>query len=581
LREGEDGGVGRELGKAKEMLEEEQQEQEKEMIVLKAVPTTTAEHACDAVSQTQTPTMEMLEGNNGNPDEEQQTESPATTAAATSAAVAAFALASPPPVMAAAVALPAWAPFSAEGMPEVLDVIKGAEEGGKEGGGEEDDAVSIERSVLMSCSSDEEGVPETEGNFDDDAVGSMYHDQEEEREARVGRERESLDEGGLASPTHSGNSLSNDATVAQDQEQEQKERGKEGVVSTTPPSSKDSTSTTEQAVDEKTRGSDRRRSSSSSSSFSRPSPRRAPASTTAPKARSTRSRSRSVSRSRSRSISSRSSGSSSSRSRSRSVSRGKDGGQKEQKEKKRSSYASSNGGSSSSSRKEGYRPFEEKLKKTYDDDVETIEILNATLIKLLELDGSMSPDRGFYPDDLRVKLSLSPRLWEEIYDGAGIVPNRSNRLYRSRVRRLVWYVEARLGLPCSLKPLRAEEGGRGGGMLERRGGGRGGRREEEERVGHYGWGKEGGREERDRERRGGGRRGEERERVPAAVAVSSSSAASAAAAAEVVEEQMECEEPTPFVAIKNLSRCGFFLGFDSHLTLPSSISPFVAGVVAS
>jgi len=53
----------------------------------------------------------------------------------------------------------------------------------------------------------------------------------------------------------------------------------------------------------------------------------------------------------------------------------------------------------------------------------------------------------------------------------------------------------------------------------------------------------------------GGRRGDERARMPDA------GAASAAAAEELVEEQMECEEPTPFVAIKNLSRCGHFLDF--------------------
>ena len=607
LQEGEEGGVGKELGKAKEMLEQQQQQQlqqlqqqqqqlqqlqqqqqqqevvkENEMIVLKAcMSTTTAgEYACDATSQThtQTPTstMEMMESN-GNPDEE-QAETTTTTAeaaaAAIAAAVAAAALASPPPmvVAATAVAFPVWAAFSLENMPTALDVMKGAEEGGKEGG-VEDDAVSIERSVLMSCSSDDEGVPETEEErFDDDAQGGEggREDTKEEREAREERERENQDEGGLASPTPSADSHSNDATVAQ----EPKEEGKEGQVSTTPPSSKDTIST-EQVVDEKTRGgsgagSDRRH-SSSSSSFSRPPPRRPLASTTAAaKTRSSRSLSRSRSRSRSRSISSSSSDSSRSSSKSRSISR-----EKEQKEKKPSSYVSGGGWSSSSSssssggstKKKGYQPYEEKLKKTYDDDVETIKILNATLIKLLELDGIMSADRGFYPDDLRVKLSLAPRLWEEIYDGAGIVPNRSNRLYRSRVRRLVWYVEARLGLPCSLKPLRAGEGLEGGGraMVGER------RREEEgeeEREGHYKWGREGGRE--DRERRGGRRVEErERERVPAAAAV----APAGTAAEEVVEEQMGCHEPTPFVAIKNLSRCGL----DEYLT-PSSSFLFLTGV---
>eukprot|EP00624_Nannochloropsis_granulata_P003843 evm.model.NODE_29396_length_7183_cov_26.084923.1 len=404
-------------------LQQQEVVKERERIAYKAVSTNTMERACNNVSnQTQNPTVEVVEGN-GNPDEAQ-----AETTATTAEAAAAIVPSAAPHV---------WDPPSAE---EVLDVIKGVEEGGrgeeKEEGRGEDEAVSSEQSVLKSCGSERDRVPE--GHFDDDAGALMYHDHGEdtkgEMEAKEGGKRESQNEGGL---TPSSSSHSNDVTVAQDED----EGAKEGQISSTPRGSMNSTSImTEQVMDTKTHDSDRGR--SSSSSFSHSSPRRASASTMV-KARNSRSRSRSCSRSvshsPSRSMSWQSSRSNGRRSwsRSRSISRSKD--ELKEHEKKRSSYGSRNSSNGSGSRSSGKKESSNgrALKKTYDDDAETVEILKQTLATLLELDGSMSPERGFYPDDLRVKLSLSPPLWEEIYDGAKIVPNRSNRLYRSRVRRLI------------------------------------------------------------------------------------------------------------------------------------------------
>lgn len=537
LQEGENDGLGKELGKAMELLKQQlqhlqqQEVKEGEMIAYKTTPKNTMELACDVSIKTQNLMVEAVEGS-GNPDEMQAE----TTATTEDAAVAMFPSAAPH----------VWDPSSAN---EVLDVIKGAEEGGKRKGKEdrreEDDAVSSQQSVRMPCGSERDQVPD--GHFDDDAGALIYHDHGEVTEGKIeakeGRKEESQIGGGL---TCSSSSLSNDVTVAQKED----EGAKEGQASSTPRGRRNSNNiTTKEAVDRKVQKSDRSPSSSSSSSFSRSSPRRASASPMT-KARNSRSRSRSrscsMSRSRSRSMSwgsSSSNGSRSwsrSRSRSLSSSRGKD--DPREYGKKRSSYGSTRNSNGSGRGNNGKREDSNgrALKKTYDDDVETVEILKQTLATLLELDGSMSPERGFYPDDLRVKLSLSPPLWEEIYDGAKIVPNRSNRLYRSRVRRLIWYVEARLGLPSSLRALRPGEGLEGKRMAGEGGGGGYGRRNGEKKEGYE---------------RLGGRRGDERARMPDA------GAASAAAAEELVEEQMECEEPTPFVAIKNLSRCGHFLDF--------------------
>lgn len=193
---------------------------------------------------------------------------------------------------------------------------------------------------------------------------------------------------------------------------------------------------------------------------------------------------------------------------------------------------------------------------THNDDAAKTAELKRVLEKLLDVNENMSDSRGFYPDQLRETLDMAPRLWEEIYDGANIVPNAANRLYRSRVRRLISYIEKRLGLPSSYRGQGRWSGGAGssngnGAPWEDRGdrpsdrgwyGAR--RREEEDRggrdgdAGHYG---------NPQPPRGGDRFVEEK------------------AVEEPVEKQMECYEPTPFVAIKNLSRlvafCVDFVSF--------------------
>lgn len=208
--------------------------------------------------------------------------------------------------------------------------------------------------------------------------------------------------------------------------------------------------------------------------------------------------------------------------------------------------------------------------------------LKEVLATLKGINEAMPDHQGFLPEELAARVGCpDPALWQEVYTEARIRPNKSNRLYRSRILYLIAYLERRLGLPLSRPPFPVgssrrggdRDGSRGGRYGDRgdRDGGRGDRGRYGDRDGgrgHYGRGGEaGGRGERDRGDRGGdrygasarweegggrggerdGERGGEQQRHEREN--------------EVVEEQMESVEATPFLAIHHLPRywsCPFF-----------------------
>lgn len=202
-----------------------------------------------------------------------------------------------------------------------------------------------------------------------------------------------------------------------------------------------------------------------------------------------------------------------------------------------------------------------------EDPADVVEELTGALDKLLEIEETMTLHRGYAPDNLQKNIGISPRLWDEIYEKARIIPSRGNRLYRSRVRRLVTYLERRLNLPTRLLPYPEEQRremqeyarGRSSSPARRPSRGQGARdagdkRDFERRLPSVD------RQARDRP----GQEEYSRHRVdpppprkPAGVD----------AGASRVAKQMECEEVTPFVAIRNLSRCGSFPRVPPHLSL--------------
>lgn len=207
----------------------------------------------------------------------------------------------------------------------------------------------------------------------------------------------------------------------------------------------------------------------------------------------------------------------------------------------------------------------------------TVAALKEVLGSLKGINEGMPDHQGFLPEELAARVNCpDPALWQEVYTEARIRPNKSNRLYRSRVLYLIAYLERRLGFPFSRPPFstsrRSGGGGGGGGRYGGdRDGGRGrfgGGDREGGRPGLYGRGgasEAGGLGDRDRRgsdryssssRRGdweeGGRRGQRGggEHHPQAQQQQQWQERES----EAVEEQMESVEPTPFLAIHHLPR---------------------------
>lgn len=127
------------------------------------------------------------------------------------------------------------------------------------------------------------------------------------------------------------------------------------------------------------------------------------------------------------------------------------------------------------------------------------------LRRLEQVNETMADETGFYPEDLKDKVNCAdPDLWVHVYKEAEIRPNKSGRLYRSRVLKLIRYVERRLGFGRGRRPYTA---------------------------------------------------GSSRETTGPAAGLSARNRAVFVHHRQQAEEQMESEEPTPFLAFYNLSRC--------------------------
>jgi hypothetical protein len=176
----------------------------------------------------------------------------------------------------------------------------------------------------------------------------------------------------------------------------------------------------------------------------------------------------------------------------------------------------------------------------------TLAALKEMLQTLHGINEAMPDHQGFLPEELAARVNCpDPALWQEVYTGARIRPNKSNRLYRSRVLYLISYLERRLGLPLSRPPF------------PRRSSGQPSDRGTDRRFGDRG---------NDNDRIHQGRERGARHSYPPAGASSAFSSSSrrdgardagrerGEASTEEVEEQMESAEPTPFLAIHHLPR---------------------------
>ncbi len=233
----------------------------------------------------------------------------------------------------------------------------------------------------------------------------------------------------------------------------------------------------------------------------------------------------------------------------------------------------------------------------------TVAALKELLQRLHGVNESMPDHQGFLPEELAARVNCpDPALWQEVYTEARIRPNKSNRLYRSRVLYLITYLERRLGLPLSRPPFPPRHQGRdrqGGDRDANANGGGPGRGPPSARHGGERYG--------EREQRGHGGNGGNRHPYPSAAGSSSSSRRDGRDAQDgrdrrperesrgegreeqeeaplVVEEQMESAEPTPFLAIHNLPRYSLvralpFFTLPCHLGLRSSFLEFTPTLV--